>query len=159
MKKIDKESGFTLIELLVVISIIGLLTTVATVALISARKNSRDAKRMHDAAQIVKALEMYNDDFGQYPCDEYALNSISACIITIKGELTEAHDFALGNRTDIVNKLNEYLLQFPRDPLAINDSNWDEYEVLLPCNIGSLWQTTTLPQCLRDCFRHGLLAV
>src|SRR6056297_2892443 len=63
------KKGFTLIELLVVIAIIGLLSTLAIVALNSARQKSRDAKRVSDIKQIQTALELYyNDNFG-YPPD------------------------------------------------------------------------------------------
>lgn len=53
--------GFTLIELLVVLSIVGLLASVALVALNGARQKSRDAKRVADMNQMVKAMELYFD--------------------------------------------------------------------------------------------------
>jgi prepilin-type N-terminal cleavage/methylation domain-containing protein len=66
MKTINKK-GFTLIELLVVIAIIGLLSTMAVVALNNARTKSRDAKRISDIKQIQTALEMYFTDHNNYP--------------------------------------------------------------------------------------------
>ncbi len=63
---IDKK-GFTLIELLVVIAIIGLLSTLAVVALNTARAKSRDAKRVADVKQIQTALELYSGDQSGYP--------------------------------------------------------------------------------------------
>ena len=66
MKTINKK-GFTLIELLVVIAIIGLLSTMAVVALNNARTKSRDAKRVSDVKQIQTALEMYFTDQNDYP--------------------------------------------------------------------------------------------
>jgi len=62
-----KQKGFTLIELLVVIAIIGLLSTLAVVALNNARQKSRDARRISDIKQIQTALELYYNDAGGYP--------------------------------------------------------------------------------------------
>jgi general secretion pathway protein G len=62
-----KQRGFTLIELLVVIAIIGLLSTLAVVALNSARQKSRDSKRVADVKQIQTALELYFADNNRYP--------------------------------------------------------------------------------------------
>ncbi len=62
-----KVKGFTLIELLVVIAIIGLLSTLAVVALNNARQKSRDAKRVSDVKQVSTALELYFADNNGYP--------------------------------------------------------------------------------------------
>lgn len=64
--KMNKK-GFTLIELLVVIAIIGLLSTLAVVALGQARTKARDAKRLSDLKQVQTALELYYTDKGGYP--------------------------------------------------------------------------------------------
>jgi general secretion pathway protein G len=66
MKK-TKQSGFTLIELLVVIAIIGLLSTLAVVALNNARMKARDARRVSDVKQTQTALELYYNDANGYP--------------------------------------------------------------------------------------------
>src|SRR3989338_4251171 len=62
-----KQKGFTLIELLVVIAIIGLLATLAVVALGNARLKSRDAKRVSDIKQIQTALELRYVEEDSYP--------------------------------------------------------------------------------------------
>lgn len=62
MKMFKKNSkGFTLIELLVVIAIIGILSSVVLASLNSARKKSRDARRVADIKQVQLALELYYD--------------------------------------------------------------------------------------------------
>jgi type II secretion system protein G len=72
MTKSNKK-GFTLIELLVVIAIIGLLSTLAVVALNSARQKSRDSKRVADIKQIQTALELYFADNNGYPVEATAI--------------------------------------------------------------------------------------
>ena len=66
MNKMNKK-GFTLVELLVVIVIIGLLSTLAIVALNSARAKARDAKRVSDIKQLQTAYELYFNDQNKYP--------------------------------------------------------------------------------------------
>ena len=61
------KKGFTLIELLVVIAIIGVLSTLAVVALGSARQKANDAKRLSDMKQVQTALELYYTDHNSYP--------------------------------------------------------------------------------------------
>lgn len=62
-----KKKGFTLIELLVVIAIIGLLATIAVVALSNSRSRARDARRLADIKQIQTALQLYYHEQGGYP--------------------------------------------------------------------------------------------
>jgi prepilin-type N-terminal cleavage/methylation domain-containing protein len=62
-----ERDGFTLIELLVVVAIIGLLSSIALIALISARQKSRDVKRLSDMTQMNTALELYYAANKGYP--------------------------------------------------------------------------------------------
>ena len=61
------QVGFTLVELLVVISIIGILSTLASVSVNQARIKARDARRQADVTQVRLALNLYYDDNLQYP--------------------------------------------------------------------------------------------
>jgi prepilin-type N-terminal cleavage/methylation domain-containing protein len=72
------KKGFTLIELLVVIAIIGILATLAVVSLQQARKSARDAKRIADVKQMQTALELYFNDWQEYPADVISGSSISS---------------------------------------------------------------------------------
>jgi prepilin-type N-terminal cleavage/methylation domain-containing protein len=56
-----EQKGFTLIELLVVIAIIGILASIVLASLNSARRKSRDARRVADIKQLQLALELYFD--------------------------------------------------------------------------------------------------
>jgi general secretion pathway protein G len=59
--------GFTLLELLVVIAIIGVLSTIITVVLNTARQGGRDARRVADLNEIRTAMQLYLDANSMYP--------------------------------------------------------------------------------------------
>lgn len=85
VKNKEREKGFTLIELLVVIAIIAILSSVVLASLNSARTKGRDAKRISDIKQIKNALEIYRNDFGQYPVgDIYATGVLTGGGLGIK---------------------------------------------------------------------------
>lgn len=70
--------GFTLFELLVSISIIAILTAIATTSFSSAQKKARDARRMQDMNAIQKAAEQYNSFSGyKYPSGTLKANWIA----------------------------------------------------------------------------------
>jgi type II secretion system protein G len=109
MKKNIK--GFTLIELLVVIAIIGLLSTLAVVALSSARAKARDAKRVSDIKQITSALELYFNDKNSYPVTgtgvTLTLGSASDKVLC---------DTAAGFQADTTGCTTTYMGQVPANP-------------------------------------------
>lgn len=67
-----KNKGFTLFELLVSISIIGILTALASVAFSGAQKKARDARRIEDLKLVQTAAEQY------YSQNNYAYPNSSA---------------------------------------------------------------------------------
>lgn len=112
----NNKKGFTLIELLVVIAIIGLLATLAVVALGNARQKSRDAKRVSDIKQIQTALELRYVETDDYPASETSpgtacLGAGGACRLGIEVTSlgTAGWDDAAGQT---------YMGLVPRDPSA-----------------------------------------
>ncbi len=61
--------AFTLIELLFTVTIIGLLSTIATVSYESARASSRDTKRVSDTKQLQVSIEFFFENNSFYPGD------------------------------------------------------------------------------------------
>ena len=100
------KRGFTLIALLVVIAIIGVLATVVLASLNSARRKSRDARRLTDVKQIQLALELYYDGFGaqHYPTGTATCTAVPTAVA---GE-----NYGLGAL--VVN--GGYISSIPRDP-------------------------------------------
>jgi len=82
---LKNKKGFTLIELLVVIAIIGLLSTLAVVALTSARQKARDSKRVSDMKQLQTAMELLFSSNNSYTiaatCTAPKAVSDAACAI------------------------------------------------------------------------------
>ncbi|HAZ16531.1 MAG: hypothetical protein A3H59_02750 [Candidatus Jacksonbacteria bacterium RIFCSPLOWO2_02_FULL_43_9] len=108
--------GFTLVELLVVISIIALLSSLATASFNSARKKARNAKRMSDLKTISLALELYYDTNNAYPIT--GVNTFrSECAAW--GSYTPAN-VALG-------LVPTYIATFPSDPKMIITANTSCY--------------------------------
>lgn len=103
-----KSSGFTLIELLVAITIIGILATIGLRAFTGAQAKSRDAKRKTDLAAIQRALEVYYNDFGQYPQSDSGL--IQGCG---SGDPATQTSCSWGSRFAVGNDV--YMEKLPQD--------------------------------------------
>ena len=110
-EKIMKKRGFTLIELLIVIAIIGLLSTIITVAMGNARLKARDAKRMSDLKQIQTALELYYTDQNAYPAgNSIQLGSANyACLNLVSGFTTAGCPNAFMATVPVDPSNNNYL--------------------------------------------------
>lgn len=108
IKRRGRISGFTLIELLVVIAIIGVLASIVLASLNSARRKSRDARRITDIKQVQLALELYFDasvgGTSQYPAGTTTCTATPDT--TSVSENNGLQDLAIRG----------YIPQVPRDP-------------------------------------------
>ncbi len=119
-----KQKGFTLIELLVVIAIIGLLSTLAVVALNNARMKARDARRVSDIKQMQTALELYYNDNNAYPTP--VSNAIPSPLVS--GSVT-------------------YMATVPTNPTPVNDGTCAAATAYVYASI-SPYATYSLTYCL-----------
>lgn len=112
-----RHKGFTIIELLVVISIIGLLSSIATFALGNARKQARDNRRIQDLKQIQTALELYYKDNQKYPRPN-SLDGYTTNIGTGAGHCLNRDGTKWGNQDDYIEDLEagKYISNLPLDP-------------------------------------------
>lgn len=85
--KID-TAGFTLIELLVVIAIIGVLASIVLVSVNEARIKGRDAQRLSQAQEVMKTLELYLTETGDYP--DTSGNSVNLNNASVGDELVSS---------------------------------------------------------------------
>ena len=124
--KNKKKSGFSIIELLVVIAIIGLLSTLAVMALSSARLNSKIAKAKADIEAIYNAIGLLENDTGEWPNHQTAgimcLNIPGGC--PSNNELCETCACKIGdscagltaNDGNFNNWNGPYMSNIPLDP-------------------------------------------
>jgi type IV pilus assembly protein PilA len=104
------SKGFTLIELLVVIAIIGILSSVVLASMNSARKKSRDSRRMQDLKGLATALELSFDQAGAYPISATTA-AAAARVVPTSG-------------TSVLNALvtGSFLSQLQDDPLPTSNN-------------------------------------
>ena len=102
----NTKSGFTLIELLVVIGIIGLLATIITMNVQSARQKARCGKRHADIVSLQAPLEAYYDVNKAYPNTSGAWGTCPSF---------GSHD-VYGSNGWIPNLAPTYIRRLPSDP-------------------------------------------
>ena len=107
------QRGFTLVELILVMAIIAVLTTFITGGIGSSQVKGRDAQRKSDLKQIAQALELYYQDYGQYPSENSGL--IAACPYNAGTGTGADCTWGSGRFTD---DSSLYLKRVPADPDA-----------------------------------------
>lgn len=120
--------GFTLIELLVVITLIAILTGIATISYTGIQARGRDSQRKNDLSQIKIALSSYYS--AQSP-NEYVRSSADnpPALITINGS-TDSLSTALEPN---------YIKEVPVDP--VNTGNYVyRYQSFLTSNLNQDFQ-------------------
>jgi type II secretory pathway pseudopilin PulG len=113
MKKDMKSRGFTLMEIMIGVSIMMIISGLSLASFTFSQRKSRDAKRKSSLAQISRALEVFNEDFGRYP--ESLNGEIIGCQPTAEDELENcAWGGELSAYPDGVYQL--YMSKLPEDP-------------------------------------------
>lgn len=125
--------GFTLIELLVVISIIGILATLVTANLNSARSRARDAARKSDVRNIATGLRLYFNDKGVFPSDGGSAKKIYGCGVSGTTLCDWGDAWESGTTT--------YMSTIPKDPLI---------DQVYLYTVGSTGDTFTVSSCLEN---------
>jgi general secretion pathway protein G len=76
LEKLRRDGGYTLLELLVVLTILGLLTMMATPYVIRYIESGRVKTARTEVANIGAALDLYKSDVGQYPSSADGLDAL-----------------------------------------------------------------------------------
>lgn len=104
-------------ELLVVIAVIGLLSTLAIVALNNARAKARDSRRLADIQQIRRALEIRHDAVGVMPgCVGGSGCGPNSNELGVDITCVDSNDFSTGPTTC---NGTTYMADIPQDPAEL----------------------------------------
>ncbi|MEK7171210.1 MAG: prepilin-type N-terminal cleavage/methylation domain-containing protein [Patescibacteria group bacterium] len=126
---LKSRPGFTLIELLVVITIIGILITLTTVAIVPVQRKSRDARRKADVNSFLAAANLFKADFKIYPNSTFYLGSYGGSDAeflasgvrnpnsnyALAGDIEKCNGATLGKTADFLN-LNNQEVTMTGDP-------------------------------------------
>lgn len=107
--------GFTVLELLIVIAVMGLLSNVVYANVSSSRATARDAIRMSDMKSIQKSLELYYNDFGQYPSTGVGMAGVPSTWANCSSVSIGGHP-ATGTNAWIPGLAPDYISALPDDP-------------------------------------------
>ena len=82
-------AGFTLLDMLVVIAIVTILVSLLIVTLGKAQMRAQRTVAVSMIAQVRQALELYADDWGTYPPDDYGtVGDFSSSVLMVQALLS-----------------------------------------------------------------------
>lgn len=105
-----KNKGFTLIELVVSMAIIAILAAAGLSSFTTSQIKGRDGRRKSDLTQFSRALELYYNDYGQYPTGTNGL------IMSCGGTCSGACNWGGGPFCSSRNTATIYMQTLPKDP-------------------------------------------
>lgn len=105
-----KNKGFTLIELVVSMAIIAILAAAGLSSFTTSQIKGRDGRRKSDLNQLSRALELYYNDYGQYPAGTNGL------IMSCGGLCITECNWGAGPFCSSRNTETIYMQQLPKDP-------------------------------------------
>ena len=108
--------GFTLLELMIVVTIIGLLSAVVLVALNTSRESGRNAARISQIKEYLKAFELYRSDTGKYPSWGTSASASARCLTDHSDNNCWLVTNGTGNRIEyglLFTQISPYLSRIP----------------------------------------------
>lgn len=125
MKILKNQSGFTLLELIFVIFILAVLAAIAIPNYTHSRDKAKIAAAKESLNTIIKGINMYYIDFGNYPSDSTLSNMSSISVLSEE----------LANQDVYLNQFYDSKIQEYKSPSATpGDSS--PFEILIRTNAG-----------------------
>ena len=117
MFKLKKEKGFTLMEMLAVIFIMAVLAGIMLPALRRVREGGRVTHVRNEINQLITAIQMYAEDWGDYPVADSTVADSSAVLLEALEDYSHWPDIVKDGAGNLVDPWGEpYIYRYPLDP-------------------------------------------
>jgi len=138
MKRLQKKNinqGFTLLELMIVVTIIGLISAVVLLSLNSSREGGRNAARVSQIKEYIKAFELYRSDTGRYPTWGNSITATARCLTDHSdNNCWQLNASNVGNRLEhslLFTAISPYLKKIPEGESEIFRYQGRNYEGMI----------------------------